>query len=467
MELDNYRNYVAAPISQENPVGQRLLDDPLFEFVEEQMMKVGSLAHGSIQWEQVERTAIQLLGEKTKDIKLLAILLQCLHHDLTPSRWVVSLEVWGDFITHFWTQSYPAPGERGNLPRRKFFSQISQRFLTASKEVNYAQFGEQTKASLALAFSHWQQALEQEQLGQDEITTQLSRSIKQGIEEVQRQVVEKPESNVAPLKASTPLSAPSSVDSSSEKATKETLLKVAGFLSEQDLAIPLSIRLKRFALWGSITSVPDHNTQGETLLRGVPTDRIRDYQEQLSHADLALWRKVEQSLTMAPFWFEGQWMSFQIAERLEQPQWCEAITQECIAFLERLPSLTQLSFKDGRPFVPDEVKAWLLEHQQVGHASLRTVNDWSEKRHEVMALAKEGDVALALTHLNEGLTQATEPRDKGYWRLLIADVLQAEQLDALAQQQYQTLYTQISTMSVSEWEPSLMAQLEREHLSKQ
>ncbi|MDF5149428.1 type VI secretion system domain-containing protein, partial [Vibrio parahaemolyticus] len=82
-------------------------------------------------------------------------------------------------------------------------------------------------------------------------------------------------------------------------------------------------------------------------------------------------------------------------------------------------------------------------------------------------LAKEGDVTLALTHLNEGLTQATEPRDRAYWRLLIADVLQAEQLNAMAQQQYQTLYTQISTMSVSEWEPSLMAQLEREHLPKQ
>ncbi|GAL16085.1 hypothetical protein JCM19233_7107 [Vibrio astriarenae] len=37
----------------------------------------------------------------------------------------------------------------------------------------------------------------------------------------------------------------------------------------------------------------------------------------------------------------------------------------------------------------------------------------------------------------------------------------------MAQQQYQTLYTQISTMSVSEWEPSLMVQLKREHLSKQ
>ena len=63
--------------------------------------------------------------------------------------------------------------------------------------------------------------------------------------------------------------------------------------------------------------------------------------------------------------------------------------------------------------------------------------------------------------LNDGLVAATEPRDQFYWRLLSADLMQANHLDAMAQQQYQTLHTQISAMQVTDWEPSLVEQLER------
>ncbi|MDF4897276.1 type VI secretion system domain-containing protein, partial [Vibrio parahaemolyticus] len=174
--------------------------------------------------------------------------------------------------------------------------------------MNYAQFSDESKAALQTALQQWRSALDAAQLGQDEVTKQLERSVEQGVKTAPPPSVESTNTtSVTPASSSS--TALPSLDSSSDKATKDTLFKVAGFLAEQDLAMPLSIRLKRFALWGNITSVPDHNPQGVTLLRGMSVDRIRDYQAQLAHADLALWRKVEQSLTMAPFWFEGQWMS--------------------------------------------------------------------------------------------------------------------------------------------------------------
>ncbi len=462
MELDKYRQYVAEPISPENPVGERLIEDPLFEFVQEQMMKVGSLSHASIKWDEVERSTVQLLKEKTKDIKLLAFLLQCLHHDMTSSRWIVSFEVLGDFISKFWMDSYPAPGERGNLARRKFFSQINQRFLIASKSVDYSHFNEESKASLQAALIHWQKALSDVQLGQDEVTEQLVRSVEQGL---RSSTVDSPVQKTSSIESKSPPSNAElpTVDSSSEKAVKETLLKVASFLAEQERAMPLSIRLKRFALWGSIVTTPDHNAQGETLLRSMSADRVRDYQAQLPHADLALWRKLEQSLTMAPFWFDGQLMSFQITQKLGQTSWGEAIAQECVTFLERLPSLSQLRFKDGTPFVSDEVTAWLLEYQQTQSLSSASGGDWNDKRQEALSLAKDGGVAVALAHLDEELARSTEPRDKAYWRLLIADVLYANQLEAMASVQYQTLQTQVSKMNVTDWEPSLIERLQQHH----
>lgn len=71
MEMTEYRQCVAKPISSSNPVGERLVDHPLFDFIEDQMMKVGSLSHASVQWDEVEHSTLKLLGEQSKDIKLL------------------------------------------------------------------------------------------------------------------------------------------------------------------------------------------------------------------------------------------------------------------------------------------------------------------------------------------------------------------------------------------------------------
>lgn len=76
-------------------------------------------------------------------------------------------------------------------------------------------------------------------------------------------------------------------------------------------------------------------------------------------------------------------------------------------------------------------------------------------------MAKEGGIAVALSMLNDGLVSAIEPRDKFYWRLLSADLLRANHLDAMANEQYQTLFTQVTTLSVPEWEPSLVEQIQR------
>ncbi len=104
----------------DNPVGERLRDDPQLNFVDSQMMKVGSLSHGEVQWEEVENSVISLLSTKTKDIKLLTVLMQCLQHKATPERFTLSIGVLVDFISHFWFECQPIPGERGAVHRKSF-----------------------------------------------------------------------------------------------------------------------------------------------------------------------------------------------------------------------------------------------------------------------------------------------------------------------------------------------------------
>lgn len=56
---------------------------------------------------------------------------------------------------------------------------------------------------------------------------------------------------------------------------------------------------------------------------------------------------------------DGQFLSFKIAESLEQSDWAEAIKDETKQFIARLPQLLELKFKDGSPFVSDETQQWI------------------------------------------------------------------------------------------------------------
>ncbi|HGH6024352.1 TPA: type VI secretion system protein TssA [Vibrio mimicus] len=463
MEITEYRQCIAKPISSSHPVGERLVDHPLFDFIEDQMMKVGSLSHASVQWDEVEHSTLKLLGEQTKDIKLLVYLLQCLHNQMTPPRFITSFVVMSEFLNQYWTESYPAPGARGNLPRRKFFSQMVQRFAAAVDKLDFHRFDEADRQALEAAVGEWQQAVEKQALSSDlveSVVIRVQAELKRA--EQQHQAKVQSAKNEVPSETAPSATASMVVDNSSDKAAKQTLLKVADFLAEQEFGIALSIRLRRFAVWGSITSLPDHKPDGETLLRGMQADRVKDYQDQLRHPDLALWRKVEQSLTMAPYWFEGQWMSYTIAQQLGKNDWCQAIAEETQNFLRRLPSLLELKFKGGEPFVSDSVKDWLANVGETQSLAGKSVGgDWQEKRKEAFQLAKEGGIAVALSMLNDGLVSAIEPRDKFYWRLLSADLLRANHLDAMAGEQYQTLLAQVTTLSVPEWEPSLVEQIQR------
>ncbi len=63
--------------------------------------------------------------------------------------------------------------------------------------------------------------------------------------------------------------------------------------------------------------------------------------------------------------------------------------------------------------------------------------------------------------INDGLSKSIEPRDNFYWRLISTELMQENKLNDLAQQQFQHLSSQLESMSVSEWEPSLLKRLKK------
>ena len=466
MDNKSLRAKLVAPIAVDNPVGERVLDDPVFDFVESQMMKVGSLSYAEVRWQDVEISIISLMENKTKDIKLLAHLLRCFHHANTVEKFNLSIWVLVDFMQEYWEICFPAPGKSGLLPRRKFFSQILHRLDGALEKLinSYQPRTKQQNEDLANCKVAWIEITEKLSLKSDDFEALISKLDRwlsseqpQGLpvlsclpnatEDAASEVEHREKQSI-------------DFDSGTEKSSKDSLKKVADYLMEFEFGHALSLRVRRFAVWSSIESPPDGNHKGETLLTPLPKERIVEYAEQFRrNPDMVLWRDVEQSLLVNPYWFDGQHLSAQIVMKQGKADWAEAILEETQRFLARLPELTMMSFKGGVPFVGEETQSWLQSTESNKTPIL--VNSWSEKRDEALSMANVAGLTAALTMLNECLATAKEPRDIFYWRMLIADLLADNELEAMAYEHYHSLYHSLLDVNVQDWEPSLANQLKQ------
>ncbi|MCE0559227.1 type VI secretion system protein TssA [Motilimonas sp. E26] len=452
-----YLTKLVAPVSEAAPVGERLVDDPVFEFIEDQMMKVGSLAHASIQWQQVETSTVELLHKKTKDIKLLVVLMQCLQRDQDITRFLLSMQVLERFMALFWTTAHPAPGDRGKLPRRRFFTMIMERALQTMEGLSDASLAPDLKTELEQTLKDIAVLSEEYGLPSDEITRLLQRiSSLASSNSTALQVNQAPVSSQSTTRpTATSASSMPSVDTSNEKEVKQSLLKIADFMCETDMGTCQGLRLRRYAIWFTVLSAPDAKKGNETDLMPVAPDRVADYQDMLSKSgDKALWRKIENSLVASPFWLDGHYLSAQLAEKLGFKAAAQAIREEVASLIARLPKLTDLTFKGGAPFVSEATASWVQSQEQSSHGV--SDGDWLQRWQEADNLAREAGFELALAQLNAGLEQAQEPRDQFYWRLLSADLLNKYGMKALAQQQYQQLLSQANQTSLAQWEPSLL-----------
>lgn len=453
------RKFIVEPIEGDNKVGQRVVDDPLFDFIDSEMMKVGSLSHGQVQWDDVQASILTLFKCKTKDLKLLASLLQCFAAKQSVPYCLLSLQVLADFMAHYWESAYPAPGQRGVLPRKKYFNQIVQRsaltldkLISSSEPLNAAQHKSFSQAKAALINEIESHALQSDE--SDVLIDKLSRWLSIS-------VVEDSDTSSSATATKKPL-APSnhSATPSTQQGvvSKDTLLKLAQDISGVEHGTVHSIRLRRCATWLTITTAPEANRDNETLLRAMSQERVNEYLEQLSLSPtLELWQQIEQSLKNAPFWFDGQYLSAQVALKLDKPQWADAIADETRLLLSRVPELGQLKFKGGEPFVSEQTHQWLYQDLE---SETPTNSDWHEKRKQALTLAEQEGLAAAMNLLNNELVMATECRDQFYWRLLCADVLAHLEFHALAQEHYQSLYKQVAKLDVKAWEPSLLQKLE-------
>ncbi|MDN6319603.1 MAG: type VI secretion system protein TssA [Marinobacter sp.] len=478
IEQHPYVEQVVTPLEGEAAAGKALGEDDALGFLEDEIMKIGSLAHADIDWSKVESESLKILSARSKDLKVLGFLLIALQRGGDGERFALSLYLLNGVLDAWWEEGWPYPGDKGKRARKMMFTQMLQR---ASKGVQGISFdvsvGDGRSFCLEVLAKLETQA--QQRGLPDDALADLKRAVAKLAQPQQAAASSEKGSGAASAsssdtvgdsaKASTTPSAttvnPSlgalTLDPSNERATRQSLLKVADMLTETEPERPLGYQVRRYAIWQNITSIPPTRDGKRSDLAAVSADRVAEYREALEKSpDQALWQRVEQSLSVSPFWLDGHWLSASVASALGCDSCADAIRAAAGEFVEKLPQLAELTFNNGTPFLSPDAQDWLWS-APASKQSNGSASPWEQAYDKARELAAQKGLAPAMQLLEEGLAQAREPREQFYWRLASAQLMKEAGLVSLATRQVQDLQQQVGGLAIEDWEPALLKQLER------
>ena len=454
---------VTAPINVNSAIGKLLQDDEQLSFIEDEMMKVGSLSHGSIAWEKVKATAINILETKSKDIKVLSNLLQCLQQEGNLESTLLSIKVFSSFITQYWFDAYPVPGKKGEKLRQRYFKQIMQRSIQAVKKLDSMQ---QSSDAIDETLDEFVKSLESA-----EIEKEHAEGLKlafQGLSQI-RESDETEAGSADGLNVENSIKAAPDApdvyfDAKNERATRQALFSMAYFLNQVHPKSSIGYRVRRHALWFSIWQLPQVKKEQVTELAAFSVDRFIEYQQKIeTEPSIELLNKIERSIEQSPYWFDGHYLSYKLCKTLGFTEVTMAMKEELEGFISRFSQIIHYKAIDGSGFAGIETQKWLnlQDKSTANNVSMTRSEDWLEEYQQLQVLADAQGLSASLVQVNQQLKNAKDTRECFYWRLLNADLLNQQQLTSMAKNEYQVLLDNVKGMSIDDWEPSFSGHIKQ------
>ena len=413
-----YAEQVLTPMAGDADMGQKLDEDAALEFLDNEIMKIGSLAHTEIDWPKVESEALKILSDRSKDLRVLGFLLLALQRGGDGERFALSLFLLQQVLEHWWTRAWPCPGERGQRPRKMLFAQMLQRSVKPVSGLAFdSSVGDGRGFCLELVAKLAEQA---ETLGlATEALDDLRRAIEQ-LPKVSEPASTQPDSQpgsqpgtqtgTAAPAAAAPQSTGASLgaltlDPGNERATRQSLLKVADLLTANTPGSALGYRIRRYAIWYGISSVPPtrdgcaHRSGGGQCrsgggIPGKPWTRPR--MPSCGNASSKVCRSARSGST-ATGSVPGPPSAWVTATAPE------AIREDLKAFVERLPQLAELTFNDGTAFLGAEAADWLWAAPARTGAEATGAAPWVLAFDQARELVAQGALPAAMQLMDEGL----------------------------------------------------------------
>jgi type VI secretion system protein VasJ len=270
---------------------------------------------------------------------------------------------------------------------------------------------------------------------------------------------------------------PETVAVKSEVELVRQLRVLSGWVVEQPQGWLAAHRMMKAARWDMVTQLPALDAAGRTRL--LPPKA--DYRAQLKRLYLQQsWTElVEQVDVMFSeggnrFWLDLQWYLWQGLSRAGGPweHWAEYILSDLKLLLKRLPGLETLAWNDGTPLADEVTLNWIAEK----------VNDdmpgFSDEPAVATAAQTDDILALETEAMEKGDTEGLEaalvwlqsrpdmasPRSRWLLRLLMAKVAEQYGRNELALHLLGELTDSAPKLTLSEWEPGLLFDVQARRL---
>ncbi|WP_320729751.1 type VI secretion system protein TssA [Enterobacter roggenkampii] len=249
------------------------------------------------------------------------------------------------------------------------------------------------------------------------------------------------------------------------------------WLSEQPLGWLASHRLIKTVRWDTVDQLPPLDSSGRTRLISPKPE----YRAQLKRLYLQKnWTElVEQASQMYcegvnHFWLDLQWYLWQGLSHAGHPwdAWTDSVLFDLRLLLIRLPGLEGLAWNDGTPFADEVTTAWIAEKVNeegriYGDEPANVVNGQAD---DVLLLESEAmekgdtegpEAALAWLQSRPGMDT---PRHRWLIRLLMARVTEQYGRNEMALHLLGELTTSAPQLTLEDWEPTLLFEVQARRL---
>ncbi len=504
MSFNLFLEKFSKPIAGEQPIGEDISYESDFEWLDTEIMKVGSLSHESVEWEKIEQKSMALLTEQSKDYRVVTFLTQCYLQKLSADSIAQVLSLLSVMLKEFW-DGYPfhQGNKRAELNRRRQISQILVRVIQKVEELEALE-GEIPQA----AYDHLQtlvaeinNTLKAKEETLEEIEN-LEIALKRLLVETQSEADESAgmsgNSSNAINDGADPASTQNNITATGKRpAAKSKPSTTTSVLSIKDLFKSVgdqqtlnyfvdiftanhedlvAVVLRRIHLWEGILEAPMSDGEGETTL-SAPSQELASRYRALLHdknVDRDSWIQLENSLSKAPFWFDAHFMSATIAQKILSPEIAWIIQERVNQLLERLPQLKGLKFSNGEPFFSSETITWLEEKVSIGTTDtdaasgtsdttqFYSLKPWNDYLFNAEAYYQKEGFTPALHYIHDEIEKAVNLREKTLWKLALSELYRQENLHELALHNDQLIAKIIQELPVTEWEPQLIENLAKE-----
>ena len=428
------------PLAETMPQWEPLGEDPRWEQLESEARKLGTLQHAQVDREQLCEQALQLLESRSKELQLLTLLLRALLPTSEPPSLLLACQ-----LQRLWWQHY-APAGPLTASRSRLLRQSLER-IGGCWERLAPQIQSPTAGMLTREIEQLQLLL---QPAPPEIAALLDRL--QELSQLSNRASSAPEPALSEcdVRADHPVIRTPPRESGKPaqeppRLWRQTLLNLADQLCQQEPATPIGYRLRRHAIWSPIRTLPLEVAPQRTSLAAPSREHVESYQAGLHHPTMDLWQQIEQSTTLSPYWFDGHLLSALLARQLGFTDVAQAIHQELVQFLHRLPQLQHYRFVDGTPFLAEASVHWLAQtSSNIGNPDVPTL---------------EPGIPTDLAMLEEALRGSCSLKQRVQLQLQLASQLEQQQQLATASLCYHALQQRTQQIQLCDWEPELFATL--------